>query len=156
MNEIQKYDAVLIFSCWFQEVANKLAKLAVRACARLGGYLTGDLESPNNSVTREILNRLLTPYLARQLSLDKPEEVSSTPRQSCWILYSFFFSVQFTEYFMCFILTNEKFDLQAMKEMTQVWNCKQARGIFSPVCLCSLMKQQTGNSGHNTKTELVN
>jgi DnaJ family protein C protein 13 len=61
---------------FFQEVANKLAKLAVRACARLGGYLTGDLETPNNSVTQEILNRLLTPYLARQLSLDKPEEVS--------------------------------------------------------------------------------
>jgi DnaJ family protein C protein 13 len=50
--------------------------LAVRACARLGGYLTGDLETPNNSATQEILNRLLTPYLARQLSLDKPEEVS--------------------------------------------------------------------------------
>jgi DnaJ family protein C protein 13 len=61
--------------CFFQEVANKLAKLAVRACARLGGYLTGELETPNNSVTQEILNRLLTPYLARQLSLDKPEEV---------------------------------------------------------------------------------
>lgn len=60
----------------FQEVANKLAKLAVQACARLGGYLIGDLETPNNSVTQEILNRLLTPFLARQLSLDKPEEVS--------------------------------------------------------------------------------
>jgi len=60
----------------FQEVANKLAKLSVRACARLGGYLTGDLETPNNSLTQDILNRLLTPYLARQLSLDKPEEVS--------------------------------------------------------------------------------
>jgi DnaJ family protein C protein 13 len=67
---------VCLTSTVFQEVANKLAKLAVRACARLGGYLTGELETPNNSVTQEILNRLLTPYLARQLSLDKPEEVS--------------------------------------------------------------------------------
>ncbi|KAJ4448169.1 DnaJ sub C member 13, partial [Periplaneta americana] len=58
-----------------QEVANKLAKLAVRACARLGGYLVGELESPKNALTQNILDRLLTPYLARQLSLDKPEEV---------------------------------------------------------------------------------
>ena len=56
-------------------MANKLAKLAVHACARLGGYLSGEMASPDNPVTRDILNRLLTPYLARQLSLDKPEEV---------------------------------------------------------------------------------
>ncbi|PNF36068.1 DnaJ subfamily C member 13 [Cryptotermes secundus] len=66
-----------------QEVANKLAKLAVRACARLGGYLTGDLESPYNSVTQEILNRLLTPYVARQLSLDKPEEILKMLNSNC-------------------------------------------------------------------------
>ena len=59
-----------------QEVSNRLAKEAVRACARLGGFLQGDLESPENPVTKEILNRLLTPYLTNKLGSDKPEEVS--------------------------------------------------------------------------------
>ncbi|XP_069681979.1 dnaJ homolog subfamily C member 13 isoform X2 [Periplaneta americana] len=66
-----------------QEVANKLAKLAVRACARLGGYLVGELESPKNALTQNILDRLLTPYLARQLSLDKPEELLKTLNSNC-------------------------------------------------------------------------
>jgi hypothetical protein len=81
LHQSHGYDGVLISFCWFQEVANRLAKLALRACARLGGYLAGQLESPNNAVTQEILNRLLTPYLARQLSLDKPEEVSQAQRK---------------------------------------------------------------------------
>nr|CAD7257437.1 unnamed protein product [Timema shepardi] len=66
-----------------QEVANRLAKLAVRACGRLGGYLTGDLESPNNPVAQDALNSLLTPYLARQLSLDKPEEILKILNSNC-------------------------------------------------------------------------
>ncbi|KAJ9591558.1 hypothetical protein L9F63_001912 [Diploptera punctata] len=66
-----------------QEVENKLAKLAVHACARLGGYLSGDMESPTNPVTRDVLSRLLTPYLARQLSLGKPEEILKTLNGNC-------------------------------------------------------------------------
>lgn len=58
-----------------QEVSNMLAKLAVMACARLGGYLTGDLESPLNPVTVAALDSLLTRYLAKQLNKNKPEEV---------------------------------------------------------------------------------
>jgi hypothetical protein len=115
---------MLISFCWFQEVANKLAKLAVRACARLGGYLTGQLESPNNSVTQEILNRLLTPYLARHLSLDKPEEVSQAQRKLllnltyCVSLHN---SCNNTKYFMCPILIY-------MKEETKVLPLESERG----------------------------
>lgn len=60
-----------------QEVSNRLAKEAVRACAALGGYLQGEqLEAPSNPVTRGILEKLLSPYLANQLGKAKPEEVS--------------------------------------------------------------------------------
>lgn len=59
-----------------QEVSNKLAKEAVRASATLGGYLkTESGTSPENPVTRSILEQLLTPYLANQLGNDKPEDV---------------------------------------------------------------------------------
>lgn len=58
-----------------QEVANRLAKEAVKACARLGGYCTGELETPNNPVTRAILDTLLTPFLANQLGNENPEVV---------------------------------------------------------------------------------
>ena len=58
-----------------QEVWNQLAKLAVHACARLGGYFTGDLATPQNQIARRTLEKLLTPYLARQLANEKPEEV---------------------------------------------------------------------------------
>ncbi|GJQ87934.1 putative dnaJ homolog subfamily C member [Trypoxylus dichotomus] len=66
-----------------QEVSNRLAKEAVRACARLGGYLKGDLESPENPVTQKLLNKLLTPYLANKLSDDKPEEILKTLNSNC-------------------------------------------------------------------------
>lgn len=59
-----------------QEVSNKLAKECVRACARLGGYLQGDEESPQNTMAREIFDKLLTPYLANKLSSDNPSEVN--------------------------------------------------------------------------------
>lgn len=60
-----------------QEVSNRLAKEAVKACASLGGYLQNDdQQAPNNPVTRAILEVLLTPYLANQLGEKKPEEVS--------------------------------------------------------------------------------
>lgn len=58
-----------------QEVSNMLAKLAVKACARLGGYLGGELQTPLNPVTVEVLDRLLTKYLAKQLSNNEPEKV---------------------------------------------------------------------------------
>lgn len=59
-----------------QEVSNRLAKEAVKACGRLGGYLKNDLESPENPLTQKLLNKLLTPYLANKLSDDKPAEVN--------------------------------------------------------------------------------
>lgn len=61
-----------------QEVSNRLAKESVKACARLGGYYKGDLQTPENPVTREILEKLLTPYLANQFSNEKPEEILKT------------------------------------------------------------------------------
>lgn len=66
-----------------QEVANNLAKLAVRACARLGGYMKGDNETPVNPVTVAALESLLTPYLARQLVKDKPEEILKILNSNC-------------------------------------------------------------------------
>lgn len=65
-----------------QEVANNLAKLAVRACARLGGYLT-DEETPVNELTVAALECLLTPYLARQLSNNKPEDILKILNSNC-------------------------------------------------------------------------
>lgn len=59
-----------------QEVNNRLAKECIKACARMGGYLVGDDQSPQNSMTREILEKLLTPYLANKLTLDNSAEVS--------------------------------------------------------------------------------
>ena len=66
-----------------QEVANNLAKLAIRACARLGGYMIGENETPVNPVTVAALESLLTPYLARQLSKDKPEEILKILNSNC-------------------------------------------------------------------------
>ncbi|KAK6624832.1 hypothetical protein RUM44_011696 [Polyplax serrata] len=58
-----------------QEVANNLAKLAVYACARMGGYLPDALASPKNELARKTLDNLITPYIARQLSNNQPEKV---------------------------------------------------------------------------------
>ncbi|XP_046608377.1 dnaJ homolog subfamily C member 13 isoform X1 [Neodiprion virginianus] len=66
-----------------QEVANNLAKLAVRACARLGGYMTGDNETPVNPVTVAALESTLTLYLARQLGKEKPEEILKILNSNC-------------------------------------------------------------------------
>ena len=59
----------------FQEVANVLAKLSIKACARLGGYLNGEQVTPDNPAVKKSLMAMLTPYLSRKLSEDKPEEV---------------------------------------------------------------------------------
>lgn len=58
-----------------QEVSNRLAKESVRACSSLGGYIQGENMPPPNMLTREILESLLTPYLANRLGQEKPEEV---------------------------------------------------------------------------------
>lgn len=70
-----------------QEIANNLAKQAIRACARLGGYMKADLETPYNPVTVAALENLLTSYLARQLSNDKPEEILKTLNSNCYNPY---------------------------------------------------------------------
>lgn len=60
-----------------QEVSNRLAKEAVKACSCLGGCSKeGEQIAPDNPVTKAILEALLTPYLANQLCTAKPEEVS--------------------------------------------------------------------------------
>lgn len=66
-----------------QEVANNLAKLAIRACARLGGYMSGDNATPLNPITVVALESLLTPYLARQLANEKPEDILKTLNSNC-------------------------------------------------------------------------
>ncbi|XP_074640124.1 dnaJ homolog subfamily C member 13-like isoform X2 [Tubulanus polymorphus] len=58
-----------------QEVANKLARLSLRACARLGGYLQGNDATPDNPAVKKSLTVMLTPYLARKLSADDPTEL---------------------------------------------------------------------------------
>ncbi|KAK9875337.1 hypothetical protein WA026_007733 [Henosepilachna vigintioctopunctata] len=61
-----------------QEVSNRLAKEAVRACAALGGYVQDEKEPPVNSVCRSILETLLTKYLADQLRNNQPELLLKT------------------------------------------------------------------------------
>lgn len=59
-----------------QLVANKLAKLAVLACARLAGLIDqADLASPKNPVIEESLSAMITPYVVHKMSLNEPEEV---------------------------------------------------------------------------------
>lgn len=55
-----------------QEVLNRLAKLSVKACARLGGY---EANSPSQPVVKQVLSKLLTPYLADLFAEDQPQEV---------------------------------------------------------------------------------
>jgi len=59
----------------FQEVLNRLAKLSVKACARLGGYYEGDLSTPENFVAKSLFEKLLTPFVAEQLSEENPHQV---------------------------------------------------------------------------------
>lgn len=65
-----------------QEVSNRLAKEAVKACASLGGYFQGENVPPENNLTKGILESLLTRYLANQLANGKPEEVSLSINKS--------------------------------------------------------------------------
>jgi len=57
-------------------VLNRLSKLSVKACARLGGYYEGDLSTPVNLLAKSLFEKLLTPYVAEQLSEEKTHQVS--------------------------------------------------------------------------------
>lgn len=63
-------------------MANKLARLSVRACGRLGGYLGNDLSTPENPPVRKSLGALLTPYLARKLGHEDASEVGASEVRS--------------------------------------------------------------------------
>ncbi|KAG1687435.1 DnaJ subfamily C member 13 [Nymphon striatum] len=58
-----------------QETANQLARVSVFACGRLGGYLGGEMATPQNHDIQRALRALLTPYLAKQLHKNYPAEV---------------------------------------------------------------------------------
>lgn len=58
-----------------QEVSNTLAKLAIRASARLGGFLPEPDATPDNPAVKKSLGTMLTPYLSKKLSEDKAEEL---------------------------------------------------------------------------------
>ncbi|KAB0803499.1 hypothetical protein PPYR_00469 [Photinus pyralis] len=66
-----------------QEVANRLAKEAVVACGRLGGYGSNDNVTPHNPVTRGILDTLLTGYVANQLATEQPEVILKMLNSNC-------------------------------------------------------------------------
>ena len=55
-------------------MSNSLAKGALYACARLGGYLKGDDASPANTAVQAALSAMLTPYLVGRLGVWTPEE----------------------------------------------------------------------------------
>ena len=59
-----------------------MARLSIRACARLGGYLIteGEESSPDNPAVKKSLSAMLTPYLSRKLSNESPSEVRSMDR----------------------------------------------------------------------------
>lgn len=54
---------------------NRLAKLSVKACAKIGGYYKGDLSTPENVTAKSLFEKLLTPYVAEQLSDENPHQV---------------------------------------------------------------------------------
>ncbi|KAK4884053.1 hypothetical protein RN001_000324 [Aquatica leii] len=66
-----------------QEVANRLAKEAVIACTKLGGYGAGQSVTPKNPVTRGILDTLLTPFVANQLGCETSEVILKTLNSNC-------------------------------------------------------------------------
>ncbi|XP_046663118.1 LOW QUALITY PROTEIN: dnaJ homolog subfamily C member 13-like [Homalodisca vitripennis] len=55
-----------------QEVLNRLAKLSVQACARLAGY---EPDSPDKPLVRQVMSKLLTPYLTDLFADEHPEKV---------------------------------------------------------------------------------
>lgn len=66
-----------------QEIWNKLAKLSVKACAALGGFLEGEFKTPVNEVAKTIFSRLITPYLTEQLGKEDPRQLLKMLTSNC-------------------------------------------------------------------------
>ncbi|ESO09053.1 hypothetical protein HELRODRAFT_156562 [Helobdella robusta] len=58
-----------------QETKNNLAKLAIHACARLAGCLSGEFATPSNPFIKKCLASMLTPYLANKLADNQSAEL---------------------------------------------------------------------------------
>jgi DnaJ family protein C protein 13 len=61
-----------------QEISNQLAKLCIKACARLGGYYIQQEEAespPDNPAVKKSLSAMLTPYMSRKLANENSAEV---------------------------------------------------------------------------------
>ncbi|XP_035216788.1 dnaJ homolog subfamily C member 13-like isoform X2 [Stegodyphus dumicola] len=58
-----------------QEIANQLAKLSINALSRIGGYGSGEDETPKNDAVHMSLTAMLTPYLVNQLGHGDVAEV---------------------------------------------------------------------------------
>ncbi|XP_038048790.1 dnaJ homolog subfamily C member 13-like isoform X3 [Patiria miniata] len=58
-----------------QQMANNLARLSLIALTRLGGYRQDEEKTPENPAIRKSLSALLSPYLAKQLSLQTQNQV---------------------------------------------------------------------------------
>lgn len=58
-----------------QEVCNNLARLSIKALARMAGYFEGELATPENPAVQKALCSMLTPFIARKLGKEEPHEV---------------------------------------------------------------------------------
>jgi DnaJ family protein C protein 13 len=61
-----------------QEIANRLAIVSLKACARLAGFLSIDSKPDNNNRVMQALISLLNPYLARNINNKEPAEILKT------------------------------------------------------------------------------
>lgn len=61
---------------FLQEIANQLAKLSLQALCRIGGYGTGENETPQNTAVHMSLTAMLTPYMVNQLGSGDVAEVN--------------------------------------------------------------------------------
>lgn len=73
-----------------QELANRLAKASIRACAALGGYSKISKESNEHEVgeveeneAKRLLQTLFTVYVANMLETDSPEQVLKILNSNC-------------------------------------------------------------------------
>ncbi|XP_033628714.1 dnaJ homolog subfamily C member 13-like isoform X2 [Asterias rubens] len=71
-----------------QQLANNLARLSLVALTKLGGYGSGEEETPENPAIRKSMSALLTPYLAKQLSLQTLNQVPLSLNEVLKILNS--------------------------------------------------------------------
>lgn len=58
-----------------QEVNNNLARLSIKALAKLSGFLEGDDATPDNPAVQKSLNAMLTPYVVRKLKKESPHDI---------------------------------------------------------------------------------